>query len=155
MFSTELSVEIKMDKLKENTMENFNTAVATSPQLAEALFSIFNQWKTSFKRKDIFQRALELAVASLLCLGKKTITSMAIFLKRSSTIVFGNLKLLNVSRPFLIKLLDEGKIPFHKVGTHRRIRFIDLLNFKAYAGKISQKALDELVQQAQELDMGY
>ena len=63
--------------------------------------------------------------------------------------------LLNVSRPFLIKLLDEGKIPYHKVGTHRRIRFIDLLHFKVQADKISQKALDELVQQAQELEMGY
>ena len=56
---------------------------------------------------------------------------------------------------FVIKLLDEGKIPFHKVGTHRRIRFIDLLHFKSHSDKISQKALDDLVQQAQELDMGY
>ncbi len=63
--------------------------------------------------------------------------------------------LLNVSRPFLIKLLEEGKIPFHKIGTHRRIRFIDLLHFKQHSNKISQKALDELVEQAQELDMGY
>ena len=63
--------------------------------------------------------------------------------------------LLNVSRPFLIKLLEKKKIPFHKVGTHRRIRFIDLLHFKDHADKVSQKALDDLVQQAQELDMGY
>ena len=63
--------------------------------------------------------------------------------------------LLNVSRPFLIKLLEKGKIKFHKVGTHRRIRFIDLLHFKAQADGISKKAMDELVKQAQELDMGY
>ena len=63
--------------------------------------------------------------------------------------------LLNVSRPFLIKLLEEGKIPFHKIGTHRRVRFIDLLKFKDEADEISQKALEELVKQAQELDMGY
>lgn len=63
--------------------------------------------------------------------------------------------LLNVSRPFLIKLLEEGRIPFHKTGTHRRIRFVDLLHFKEQSDKISQKALDELVEQAQELDMGY
>lgn len=48
--------------------------------------------------------------------------------------------LLNVSRPFLIKLLEKNKIPFHKVGTHRRIRFIDLLHYKASADRESQKA---------------
>lgn len=63
--------------------------------------------------------------------------------------------LLNISRPFLIKMLDEGKIPFHKVGTHRRIRFLDLLHFKTQTEQTSQKALDELTKQAQELDMGY
>ncbi len=63
--------------------------------------------------------------------------------------------LLNVSRPFLIRLLEKKEIPFHKVGTHRRIRFIDLLHFKQRTDETSQKALDELVKQAQDLNMGY
>ncbi|MDD2686271.1 MAG: helix-turn-helix domain-containing protein [Gallionella sp.] len=63
--------------------------------------------------------------------------------------------LLMVSRPHLIKLLDEHKIPFRKVGTHRRIRYSDLLNFKNNEEKLREAALDELAAQAQELGMGY
>lgn len=63
--------------------------------------------------------------------------------------------LLNISRPYLIKLLETHQIPFHKVGTHRRILFADLLTFKEKSHRESQKALDELTQQAQELDLGY
>ena len=37
--------------------------------------------------------------------------------------------LLNVSRPFLVKLLEDSKIPFHKTGTHRRIRCADIVGY--------------------------
>lgn len=62
---------------------------------------------------------------------------------------------LNVSRPYLVRLLDEGKIPHHKVGTHRRIRFEDIVAYKEQRKKASHGALQELVDQAQELDLGY
>ncbi len=44
---------------------------------------------------------------------------------------------------------------FKKSGTHRRIRFVDLLEFKKQADDASEKAMDELVKLGQELDMGY
>ncbi len=63
--------------------------------------------------------------------------------------------LLNVSRPHLIKLLEEGAIPFSRVGTHRRIRFQDVMEYRAARTAESEAALQALVDQAQEHDMGY
>ena len=62
---------------------------------------------------------------------------------------------LNVSRPFFIQLLDKKQIPFYKVGTHRRIRFEDVLNYKKVIDNKRRETLNELAKQAQELDMGY
>jgi excisionase family DNA binding protein len=63
--------------------------------------------------------------------------------------------ILNVSRPHVIKLLDEGAMPFRLVGTHRRIRLADVLAYKAAKDRDSDMAMDELVAQAQELKLGY
>ncbi|NVZ94646.1 helix-turn-helix domain-containing protein [Pseudomonas sp. D6002] len=63
--------------------------------------------------------------------------------------------MLNVSRPHLVKMLEEGAIPFTKTGRHRRIRFSDLMAFKQRREDESQEAMDALAQQAQELGVGY
>ena len=63
--------------------------------------------------------------------------------------------MLNVSRPHLVKLLEENKLRHHKVGTHRRVVLRDLNAYRRTHMAESDAALDELVQQAQELDMGY
>ncbi len=63
--------------------------------------------------------------------------------------------LLNVSRPYLVKLLDERKIPHRRVGTHRRIRHTDVLAYKKKMRVESEEALQELVDQAQMLGLGY
>jgi excisionase family DNA binding protein len=63
--------------------------------------------------------------------------------------------ILNVSRPHLIKLLEEERIPFTRTGTHRRIRYQDLMDYKAERGRKSQEGMEELAKQAQDLDMGY
>jgi len=63
--------------------------------------------------------------------------------------------LLNVSRPHLVKLLEEGVLPFHKTGKHRRVLFADLMRYREEREKASHEAMEALAQQAQELRMGY
>lgn len=64
-------------------------------------------------------------------------------------------ELLNVSRPHLVKLLEEGKIPFRMVGAHRRVRFEDLVRFKQQDDEHRKKILDELTAEAQRLGLDY
>jgi excisionase family DNA binding protein len=64
-------------------------------------------------------------------------------------------EILNVSRPFLIKLLKDGQIPYRKVGKHRRIRIEDVMNYKQAIDRERESVLDQLVADAQEQNMGY
>jgi len=63
--------------------------------------------------------------------------------------------LLNVSRPYLIRLLEDSKIPFRLVGQHRRVRFDDLLAYQRKDDEDRRRVADELTADAQELGMGY
>ena len=63
--------------------------------------------------------------------------------------------ILNVSRPFLIEQLEKGVIPYRKVGTHRRVMFKDLMEYKQTMDHNRLKALEELSVIDQELGLGY
>ena len=63
--------------------------------------------------------------------------------------------LLGVSRPFVIKQIEEGKLPHRRIGTHRRIMFKDLMDFKRGIDADRSKALDQLAAEAQRLNLGY
>jgi len=62
---------------------------------------------------------------------------------------------LNVSRPFLIEQLEKGVIPYRKVGTHRRVMFKDLMEYKQTMDHNRLNALEGLAAIDQELWLGY
>lgn len=58
--------------------------------------------------------------------------------------------ILNVSRPHMVKLLEEGHLPFHKTGRHRRVLFADLMQYKEQRENESMQAMQELTDRSQE-----
>jgi excisionase family DNA binding protein len=58
--------------------------------------------------------------------------------------------ILNVSRQYVVRLLDEGRIPYRRTGTHRRIRVQDLLSYKGHRDRDRKTALDDLSRLTQE-----
>jgi len=62
---------------------------------------------------------------------------------------------LNVSRPFVIKEIEEGRLPHRKVGTHRRVAFEDLVNYAREMRKRQELALERMAENARELGLDY
>lgn len=63
--------------------------------------------------------------------------------------------MLNVSRPFLVKLLDDGAITFRRVGNRRKVRVADLLAYKRKDDAARAGTADELTAEGQRLGLGY
>jgi len=61
--------------------------------------------------------------------------------------------LLNISRPYLVSLLEGGAIPHHKVGSHRRVYACDVLAFREQQSEDRAKALDEMAALSSEMDL--
>jgi excisionase family DNA binding protein len=59
---------------------------------------------------------------------------------------------LNVSRQYLVRLLDEGHIPSSKIGTHRRISIDDLLTYKRQRDDARRHELDLVAEMNQEIE---
>ena len=63
--------------------------------------------------------------------------------------------ILNVSRPFIVKLLEDGRIPFKKVGKHRRVLLQDILKIKEQQNMVRESQLEKLAKDSQTMGLGY
>lgn len=81
--------------------------------------------------------------------------SIALLLSDSEISTQQAADILNVSRPHVVKLLEQGVIPHKKVGTHRRIQLKDLLDYETKLKQARRKDLDILAKEAQKLNLGY
>ncbi|MCY0964732.1 helix-turn-helix domain-containing protein [Parathalassolituus penaei] len=64
-------------------------------------------------------------------------------------------ELLSVSRPHLVKLLEQGDIPFRKVGSHRRVRLVDVMSYRKQVDAARSQALDDLAELSQGIGMEF
>ncbi len=62
---------------------------------------------------------------------------------------------LNVSRPFVIKEIDEGRMKHRKVGSHRRVLYDDVLEYAAGMRARQEAALERMARNAQDLGLTY
>lgn len=64
-------------------------------------------------------------------------------------------EMLNVSRPYLVDLLESGEIPFHKVGSHRRVRLADVQEYREKQQDESRAKMKALAREDEKLDVEY
>jgi excisionase family DNA binding protein len=64
-------------------------------------------------------------------------------------------EILHVSRPHLIKLCDSGLLPYERVGSHRRLRIEDVLEYRDARARVRDAKLTELTRLSQDLPGGY
>lgn len=97
------------------------------------------------------EKAMKMFVAILsnMAEGKATaIVSSDIYISTQQAADF-----LNVSRPHIVRLLDGGDIPFVKVGTHRRVKFRDLVTFKKKTKRAQERGLKFIIRESQRMGL--
>lgn len=63
--------------------------------------------------------------------------------------------LLNVSRPYLVKLLDRREIPYRRVGNRRKVRLVDLIDYQRRDEALRRDIADELTREAEKIGLEY
>lgn len=140
--------------------ENDKRMAAESCQLLEPLAALPQELRLQLLDKDARQAELSLPAAAVRILNevlKEMAKGNSVTLVPTDAILSTQeaADILNVSRPFLVGLLEAGRIPYQRLGCHRRVLFRDLMAFKARCDAAGDDAMRQLTQEAQELNLGY
>jgi excisionase family DNA binding protein len=98
-------------------------------------------------------KAIELLHSILLNMAKGQ--SITLLLSDTEITTQQAAEILGMSRPHVVKLIEDGVIPHKKVGTHRRILLQDIIDYDAKIRKQREDSLEFLAEQAQDLKLGY
>lgn len=138
------------------TQEDTELAVESSRLLAACIGKGESACLRLHNGNELLQvpvKAIRLLVDILDAMARGDAVSLIPIHKELTTQEAANI--LNVSRPYLVKLMEAGEIPFHKNGVRRRVFFKDLMEYKQKRDQASMLLLDELTAEAQEFDVGY
>ena len=122
-------------------------------QKEESDYKFFLNNETDEVHITIPKEALSLLAEILAQMGKGNGVKIVPIRKELTTTEAADI--LNVSRPYLVGLLESGQLPFRSVGSRRRILLEDVMNYKNNIDAKREQTLAELATQAQELNMGY
>ena len=130
------------------TAEETNVPIATRDQREiEELYAKLREASAKLVGPDGKTEILPNNVYSFLCrllAELRAGSSVTILQSNAQLTTMDASKMLGVSRQFLVTLLEKGEIPFHKVGTHRRVYARDVLAYKARRDAARRKAHDDL-----------
>ena len=147
-----------ISNIKPPTADDSQLAVESSRQLVQLLSAGRSSFRVTIESDDKNSEVITIPAAAQRLLSD-ILTQMAKGNAVTLIPIHAELTtqeaadLLNVSRPYLIGLLEQKKIPFHMTGTHRRIRFKDLMEYKQRDDAERKAVLAALVADTQELGL--
>lgn len=141
--------------LEDTTLAKISSQILASYLQKNASYQTFKVMQDEIQGETVTipAAALSLLVEILAQMAEGNAVSIVPIKKELTTQEVADI--LQVSRPYLVGLLESGEIPYRKVGTCRRVLTQDVINYKNQIDVSRMETLKELAAQAQELNMGY
>ena len=146
-----------LEKMSLPAKQEIDIAIRSQKELAEHLVTKFETQKISIRDAHDVAHQIELPTSALRLLlsilGELASgNAVQVVPVQAELTTQQAANILNVSRPHMVKLLEDGLLPYHKTGRHRRVFFADLISYKDQRLQESLTAMKELSDLSQELE---